>query len=393
MRQIHPFLWTAFTLLTLALIACNNSQPVPTLMPVAVVEDAVQTAVATEPAPAPAAVSTLEPTYTPESAGADVPTVTPEVAENEAEDTPVTAALNGSNNYGEPDVNSYRISLRFESTLVGADGSQNSGTIMLEGARDVAPDAMTFTANASGTADFGSGQQMTFTRIGETVYALLPNGSCTSFVGAPPGMDLYDTFIASGGMLGNLEGAEPGIPPTETVNGVLTNHYVFNETNLNPVDPTTPQVTSVNGDIYLAADGGYVVRILMNGTGSSTLLNDVAGESDISYELNYFDFDVPVEIAPPAGCSDPAPTGDYPVLEDAAGLLAAEGMFTYNSSTSFEEAVAFYQEAMAAEGWTLAQELAAGPATLFTFTQGADTVQISITQEENGITVAIISQP
>jgi len=47
---------------------------------------------------------------------------------------------------------------------------------------------------------------------------------------------------------------------------------------------------------------------------------------------------------------------------------------------------------MANDGWTLAQEFAVGPGMLMTFTKGGSTVQISITQEESGITVAILSQ-
>jgi hypothetical protein len=41
----------------------------------------------------------------------------------------------------------------------------------------------------------------------------------------------------------------------------------------------------------------------MQGTGSSNLLNGIDGDGDIYYELNYLDFDVPVEISAPTGCT------------------------------------------------------------------------------------------
>ena len=141
-------------------------------------------------------------------------------------------------------------------------------------------------------------------------YFILPNGSCFASQGSNPNADLFTVFVDDGGILGDLEGAQPGIPPTETVNGILTNHYVFDETNLDDSDPTTPDVTSVNGDIYLAVDGDYVVRIFMQGEGASTLLNGIDGDGAIEYELNYFDFDEPVSITIPEGCIE-VPTDSY----------------------------------------------------------------------------------
>jgi hypothetical protein len=216
---------------------------------------------------------------------------------------PETISLNPENNYGEPTgFDSYRMTLQFQSTLTGADGSVTNGAIMIEGLRDVALNATSFTATASGTADFGGGQQFNFTELADTTYFILPNGGCTSFAGAT-GTNPFAIFVDDGGVLGDLEGAQVGSPPTETINGILTNHYVFDETNLDPSDPTTPDITTVSGDIYLAADGGYVVRIIMQGTGASTLLNSVDGDGDIYYELNYLDFNTPVDITIPTGCA------------------------------------------------------------------------------------------
>lgn len=384
----HTFRLLFFVfLLSLVTLACGGSGNIATEIPPTVAavatlgEDAAAptSPPATEPPPTPAE-TVIEPTATTDAAA---PTGTP---------SPATASLNAGNNYGEPaGVNSYRMSLRFDSTLTGADGSVTTGSILIEGQRDVSQDASTFTATGTGTADFGGGQTFSFTQIGDTTYFILPNGSCTSFSGSGPSSEnnLFAVFLDDGGVLGNLTGAEPGIPPTETINGVLTNHYTFNETHLDPTDPTTPDITSVTGDIYLAAAGGYVVRLVMQGVGSSNLLNSIDGDGDIYYELNYFDFDAPMEITVPAGCVQDV---SYPVLPDATDQANIGGFIGYRSRTSFADAVNFYKTEMAAAGWTLSQEAGGTPAVTLVFTQNGEQVQIIIAQDGDELAIAITDQ-
>lgn len=307
---------TCFAFLLIFLTACTgggqaNSTEIPTLAPTLSLPSEVATAIPTPESPtmevpgptSPAATATTN--SQPEATATELPTVMPEADTG----VPDTVNLNAGNNYGEPDVDSYRLSLQFESTLTGADGSMTIGSIVIEGARDLVNNASTFSAMASGTVDFGGGQEFAFTQVNETTYFILPNGACIASEGRNPNTDLFAVFLADGGILGNLTGAMLGTPPIENINGVLTNHFEFDETNLDPVDPTTPDVTAVNGDIYLAAEGGYVVRLIMEGEGTSNLLNGIAGDGAITYELNYFDFNEPVAIVPPSGCNE-LPSGD-----------------------------------------------------------------------------------
>jgi len=377
----------------LPVLACGGSgntatevQPtVAAVVSVPAVEDPTAT-----PSPIPATndlpAATLAPTV--------AATVTTDAAANPAPSIPITVSLNANNGYGEPvGVNSYRMTLRFDSTLTGADGSVTNGSILIEGQRDVSQDATAFTATGSGTADFGGGQQFSFTQIGDTTHFILPNGSCTSFSGSGPSgsNNPFAVFLDDGGVLGDLNGAVPGTPATENVNGIDTYHYTFNETHLNPTDPTTPDITSVTGDIYLAQEGNYVVRLVMQGVGASNLLNGIDGDGAIYYELNYFDFDQPVAISVPAGCSDDA-AANYPILPDATEQNAIGGFITYRTGVSFAEAVAFYKTEMAAAGWTLSQELGAEPALNLLFAQNGEQVGITIVSEGQGLIISINDQ-
>ncbi len=200
--------------LSLVTLACGSSGNGPTEVPATIA--AVATVVEVENAAAPTLPSppATEPALAPEETTVE-PTATTVAAALTDSPSLATASLNASNNYGEPvGVNSYRMTLRFDSTLTGADGSVTTGSILIEGQRDVAQDASTFTASATGTADFGAGQQFNFTQIGENTHFILPSGDCVSFSGSGPSSEAnpFAVFLDEGGVLGNLAGAEPGTP-------------------------------------------------------------------------------------------------------------------------------------------------------------------------------------
>ncbi|MCP5094908.1 MAG: hypothetical protein GY943_05085 [Chloroflexi bacterium] len=302
-------------------------------------------------------------------------------------------ALNAENNYGIPDsITSFRTSVFFESTETLADGTQTISTITVEGSRDVAGDKSTFTATASGAADFGSGQLFSFTEIEGVTYFILPDGNCATFSGETPGDDLYGLFYDDGGFLGELNATDLGMPPIAEVNGVDTYHYVFDETNLNPNDPDTADISTVEGDIYVARDGGYIVQAIITGIGQNSLLNDSAAESQITYEINYFDFNQPVDVAIPEGCGDVAES-EYPVLDDAYEINALPGVYSYLSNVDVATAVAFYQTEMSNAGWTETSNFSTAEGGLISFSKDGEMVQIAIGQEGEGVSIGILGTP
>lgn len=319
------------------------------------------------------------------------------VENDDADDTTSTAvpllALNATNSYGEPTtVSGYRMTLAFDSTVTQADGKQQMSSIVVEGERDIVGNKATYTATASGAADFGAGQSFTFTEVDDRTYMILPNGSCATFSETGPGSDLYGVFLNEGGFLGELDGATVGMPPTEQVNGVNTTHYVFNETHLNPIDPTSNEISSVEGHIYVAQDSDYVVRVVMDGIGQSTLANDSTEAAEIHYELNYFDFDVPVNIIIPDGCDDVTET-EYPILDDAFAVNAMAGVYTYQSNVDVATAVQFYKTEMDSDGWSLTQEFAVPGGMMLSFSKDSNNVQITINEEGTGVLIGILSMP
>ncbi len=313
-----------------------------------------------------------------------------------------TLDLNPENAYNEPPVDFYKTSLEFSSTQVQADGSVTTGEITANAERIVEPHAMRldFSApntvnNAPNTANIG-GESFKIIQILVTQYFVLPTGECVSLP-INEQENPFTILLSSGGVLGELEGASL-VGTMESINGVDAHRYEFDESNLDPTDSVTENIDTLEGNIWIAWDGGYVVRITMEGRGVSELLNGNTQESDIYYELNYYDFDVPVEVVIPPECATASDT-DYPILDDAKNISSMPGIFTYTTGYPFATAVDFYQTEMGNMGCNAGQELIADPTATLFYTCQIDDVNIDVIitvvldPNGNGLQVGILEQP
>lgn len=179
-----------------------------------------------------------------------------------------------------------------------------------------------------------------------------------------PFQDLFDDDF-----LGDIKGAER-VMPDEVINGVDTYHFVFDEEDVNDLDN---EIEELDGHIYIAKEGGYVVRLTMDGTGRVDVFDDElegSGDDDqlgtIHVELNTTDVNQPVDIQAPADCSSfdfddlgnldgtgtDATNLPYPVIEQNHDLFTFQGILTYQTETPFDEVVSFYQTEMPAAGFT-----------------------------------------
>jgi hypothetical protein len=83
------------------------------------------------------------------------------------------------------------------------------------------------------------------------------------------------------------------VQPNETVNGIECEHYTYDLGNLE----TEAGMTSAQGDIWVAEDGGYVVRLTMSGQGTYYGTYGSSGTLQLVYDL--FDVNTPLTIKPP----------------------------------------------------------------------------------------------
>ncbi len=83
----------------------------------------------------------------------------------------------------------------------------------------------------------------------------------------------------------------------ETVNGIPSAHYTYRADNL------STQYGTINGggDIYVALQGGYVVRFTLNGSGNFTEFYDGSGNINLAYDT--YDVGAEINISPPQAIS------------------------------------------------------------------------------------------
>ncbi len=268
--------WVAGALCVLLLSACGNrTAPVP---PTAT--------------PEPTATATPAPTATP------VPTATATVVAKKTILAPtpqvVASTANGIRvrtlSESQPNLASQQMRLTLNLTGVGKDNKPLQGTLDVALNQNTAKAQNQLTVGGNLLNPLLAGQLRGFSARGLTLYVLdgqtyaLINTLLTvcvklkpaqlNFVDIASGLSL-DTFVA----LFAPDGTFPGkLVGPETLNGVATKHYTLDIEALKVIAAQRGlrDINITQGDVWLATEGEYVVR--MNVVGNGTL-NNLAGNS------------------------------------------------------------------------------------------------------------------
>jgi hypothetical protein len=291
--------------------------------------------------------------------------------------------------FKQPDVEYYRESLLYTFSGQLEDGSPVTGTVNGLGAFSQIPMASTLEFYAEGNALMGAGTVFTFTQIETTSYYYTQDTGCITFQNEDAD-NPYENMLDTGGILG---GTAQRVMPDEIVNGVDTYQFQIDATTMDYGDPTTYDMEEIyDGRINIAKNGGYVVRLWIEGLGQSEVLSSSDKiDGDIYYELNFFDFNVPVEIKPPTVCPlEVEVSSDFPIMSDAFEYAAFPGLISYKSYLTFDEVVEFYRTEMENLGYSLTQDFVTPPVALFGFSKDGKEVQVTISEDEGFVAVGII---
>lgn len=218
-----------------------------------------------------------------------------------------------------------------------------TGTLVMAGQTQIEPYATALTFDTSGLAITGSEESMTFVQLDGNEYMYSPDFGCVSGIAGLQG----NPFEIAVDTYGVLTG-EAAFSGEETINGVDTYRYTITNENINPLDGGGLGITDLtDGRIYLARDGGYVVRVLIAGRGvNEGLSQDAALEGDISYELNFYDFDLPITVAIPEGCADTGQDTAVPIPDDASEITQFGDILSFSTGLSLEATADFYENEM-----------------------------------------------
>ncbi|HFE66206.1 MAG TPA: hypothetical protein ENJ93_03000 [Chloroflexi bacterium] len=315
----------------------------------------------------------------------------PAASDTETTSDPETVpqALEVNSLAGEPDFAAYLMTMEIALTGPDESGEDVTQLVTAEILRTTDPNATRMNMQFEGMEGAEEFGETTFIQTAEASYMMIPGMGCISAgegeTAENPFADLTDTsaFLEE---VGNAD-----YVGEETINGVETLHYTFDQTAFIQEDA---DVEWAEGHVYIAKDGGYMVRFVMDGKGD--LGEAIAGEDQpgtIHMELNIEPIDEPVTIEIPAECEGGAAESEYPVLEDAAQFTMFGGIVSYVTQTPFDDILSFYDSELAAEGWVKDEAgsfIVENSSAIISYTKDGKTLNITIGTDDDGQTFSIV---
>ncbi len=190
------------------------------------------------------------------------------------------------------------------------------------------------------------------------------------------------TALFSPDAFGQVSGAR--YVNTETVNDIRAKHYRYDEKGA-----SLAGFGRVTGDMWVAVDGGYVVKEVMNWEGVAGPLaanSKAVGKGTWTFEV--FDVNKPLTIKPPEACAKF--NADLPILPDATEQSRIGPMIMYKTATKATEVVEFYQREMAKAGWKVeGKPQISDMMSSLNFRKGDNTAQITIMPSDDKTQVLI----
>lgn len=226
-----------------------------------------------------------------------------------------------------------------------------------------------------------AGEGFETVQIGDQQYVVFGEEQCVSS-SADEGDAMDMEIFEPADVLGGLDNARR-IRPDEKINGILCRHYAFDETSI-----AWAVLSHAEGEVWVAVDGDYVVKYVMQADGKDPASQD---EGHIEWEYETRDVNKPITIEPPSGCE--AAESEFPIMSDATGVTTMGGMVMYESASSFDDVLAFYQEQMLADGWSETGDSFTSPGTaILSYTKDERTVSITLAGENGTVSVMIMGE-
>ena len=326
-----------------------------------------------KPANTPVPAATQKPADTP------VPTPVPtSAAEEELAPDQVTQVS---------DMNSYRaaIDIQWQGTMTNSQKIESSMKMQIEYVREPRAEHLSIYGTSFASQGFTEDQPLEMYTVGDTTYMYVagmwmqtPSGDSTEGLG--------DTFLmTSDDVLKNAKNSK--YVGREKVNGVDTKHYTFDETALQSADMAGSKIDRAEGDVWIAVDGSYVVKMDATMYGKELSVpaetgSEVTADGSMRMVMNVTDVNKPITIEVPQEALDAnKPPEDIPVPDDAADVSNLFGMITYTTAKTPQEIHDFYKAEMPKNGWTETGDDSFGDMFMMQYTKDGSTASVTITAD------------
>ncbi len=240
------------------------------------------------------------------------------------------------------------------------------------------PKALHFVLNSTSSDEPAEQGKMEIWQIGDMSYMMMGEAGAEECISVSNEEDQFERGLFNPSSLGSLNDAR--YVGMDNVNGIRARHYKYDEK-----AASLTGFSKVDGEIWVAVDGGYVVKDIMRWEGGLGFLGAVTegaqdGKGQWTWELS--DVNQPIIIEPPANCESAA--GDLPLMDDATEQTTFGDMISYKTAAKLDQVVAFYQDEMARAGWQAEGEpMTTDAFAQLGFTKDSQTVSIMISTADN----------
>jgi hypothetical protein len=339
-----------------------------------VTDGPIEQPAATEPAP------TSEPVATPSDNSA---------GQGEEESLDLMSSISGLAN-----LNSYRAAFRFDWTGT-KDDQPVQGYMQMSSAFVRQPPAQELHFEGQGldsSADQGLGK-VSFIQVGDKAWFY--ESSSDSWMQVPAGsMDFAQgLFFKPEDLLSDYDvsKAQRSSSPQQ-VNGVQAYKYTFDENDFDlPSLAAGEVVQRADGEVYVAVDGDYVVKLTIDADLSYTDSSEIFQQGNVKMTFDISDINQPITIEPPAEAkAQTAGRDDIPMLDDANVDFSSGEFISYQTGSSVRDAAQFYEDAMPKNGWAADESnMTLDDSAILNYNKGGETANVIVSSDDNGTSVLI----
>ena len=377
---------TALAVISLAcnFIAGGGKTPVipaiPTMMPIPTISSGIETMLTQVPD----VIATLAPTIEASFGPTQEAKPTDSSSQGGSGDTPASEITSVTS--GMDTLESYRATMMVSYAGTDANNQPQSVTtnVLQEFIRSSGDSHVKIDTSSTLSATLSSSVEIT--TVGGVAYlqsAVDGKSQCVSF---SSGDSLTQDPLASNDVFGTLTNLKL-VQKGEKINGILSDHYTFDETSFPNKDFDTAK-----GDIWLAQDGGFAVKVVGTGTGTVDLWQG-KGTTTWDYQLQQVNNLAPLSV--PDSCTAASPSADYPIPANATNKSTFDKLTTFESPDSPADMAKYYADELTKAGWKETNRTELAGMYMLTYSKDAQELSLTISPgaSGSGSTVMIIAGP
>jgi hypothetical protein len=225
-------------------------------------------------------------------------------------------------------------------------------------------------------------------QIGKTGYMMTAavgttKASCMSFSSDKPAFD-QKALLTPDELLAGLQ-SDALVARGEMMNGVKTDHYKLKKANLG-----FGVATSQTGELWVAQEGGFLVKFLGQAEGDFSLTADKV-KGTVTWDYNLTEVNKLKDIVLPPECTASTQAiADLPIPPNAVEKNTFGEIITFNSPDAPKVVADFFRKELPAQGWKITSDTNLGTVVMMSIQKDTRKFSIMITPGQNDKGTAVV---